>query len=158
MPDVLGFAIRFSDAYGPDRPQDLLMVTSWDAPIGHHALVTATGFFSRPYSTLLAYRLPEGVRLFGVLPIGSGPPIGPRLEQVAQAAREGSAAFELALSTLMGRFSGVGTIRLGEQVPPGEGELLRFNPWNTGGGLRPTGPLMGLRDPAYRGSQRGAAT
>ena len=118
----------------------------------------ATGFFSRPYSTLLAYRLPEGVRLFGVLPIGSGPPLGPRLEQIAAAAREDSAAFELALSPLMGRFSGVGTIRLGEQLPPDRGERLRFNPWNSGGGMCPTGPLMGLRDAAYKGSQRGAAT
>jgi hypothetical protein len=57
----------------------------------------------------------------------------------------------------MGRFAGVGSIRLGRQLPPADGDRLRFNPWNSGGGLRPTGPLMGLRDPAYRGSQRGAA-
>jgi hypothetical protein len=157
-PDILGFSIRVPDAYGPGRHQDLLLVTSWDAPVAHHALVTSTGFFARPYSTLLAYRLPEGVRLFGVLPIGHGPPSGPRLEQIAQAASEDEAIFELALAPVMGRFSGVGTIRLGHQLPPAEGELLRFNPWNSGGGLRPTGPLMGLRDAAYRGSQRGAAT
>lgn len=157
-PDILGFSVRFPDAYGPGRHQDLLMVTSWDAPLAHHALVTSTGFFERPYSTLLAYRLPEGVRLFGVVPIGGGSPLGPRLDEIAEAASEGSAAFELAKCPLMGRFSGVGTIRLGAQLPPSEGELLRFNPWNSGGGLRPTGPLMGLRDAAYRGSQRGAAT
>ena len=157
-PDILGFAIRFPDAYGPARHQDLLCVTSWDTPVAHHALVPATGFFARPYSTLLAYRLPEGVRLFGIVPVGSGPPIGPRLEQIAEAARQGTASFEVALSPLMGRFSGVGTIRLGDQLPPSEGELLRFNPWNCGGGIKPTGPLMGLRDAAYSGSQRGAAT
>jgi hypothetical protein len=157
-PDILGFAIRFPDVYGPGRHQDLLSVTSWDTPVAHHALVPATGFFARPYSTLLAYRLPEGVRLFGVVPIGAGPPGGPRLEQIAAAARDGRATFELATSTLMGRFSGVGTIRLGRQLPVGQGEQLRFNPWNCGGGIRPTGPLMGLRDAAYRGSQRGSAT
>lgn len=158
MPDILGFAIRFPDAYGPGRHQDLLCVTSWDTPVAHHALVPSTGFFERPYSTLLAYRLPEGVRLFGVIPVGSGPPKGPRLEQIADAARRGTAVFELATSPVMGRFSGVGTIHLGDQYPPSEGERLRFNPWNCGGGIRPTGPLMGLRDAAYRGSQRGAAT
>jgi hypothetical protein len=157
-PDVLGFAIRFPDAYGAGRHQDLLCVTSWDTPVAHHALVPATGFFARPYSTLLAYRLPQGVRLFGVLPLVRGPAGGPRLEQVAQAVREDIASFELATSPLMGRFEGVGTIRLGEQVPQASGERLRFNPWNCGGGIRPTGPLMGLRDAAYRGSQRGAAT
>ena len=157
-PDILGFAIRFPDAYGAGGHQDLLCVTSWDTPVAHHALVPATGFFARPYSTLLAYGTPGGTRLVGVLPVGAGPPLGPRLEQIAAAARDGAATFELALAPLMGRFTGVGSIRLGEQLPPAEGELLRFNPWNCGGGLRPTGPLMGLRDPAYRGSQRGAAT
>ncbi len=157
-PDILGFSIRFPDAYGPGRHQDLLCVTSFDAPVGHHALVPATGFFARPYSSLLAYRLPQGVRLFGVLPLGQGPPLGPVLEQVAEAARGGTAAFELALAPVTGRFEGVASIRLGEQLPPERGELLRFNPWNSGGGVRPTGPLMGLRDAAYRGSQRGAAT
>jgi hypothetical protein len=157
-PDILGFSIRFPDAYGPGRHQDLLCVTSFDSPVAHHALVPATSFFSRPYSSLLAYRTPGGTRLFGVLPVGGGPPLGPRLEQVSAAARAGSANFELALSPLMGRFESVGSIRLGEQLPPAEGERLRFNPWNSGGGLRPTGPLMGLRDPAYKGSQRGAAT
>jgi hypothetical protein len=158
VPDILGFAMRFPDAYGPGRHQDLLCVTSWDEPVAHHALVPATGFFERPYSSLLAYDTPLGTRLVGVLPVGSGPPLGPRLEQIAEAARAGSGRFELALSPLMGRFGGVGSIRLGDQVPPDEGERLRFNPWNCGGGLRPTGPLMGLRDPAYAGSQRGAAT
>ncbi|HEX8647258.1 MAG TPA: hypothetical protein VF715_10180 [Thermoleophilaceae bacterium] len=158
VPDILGFSIRFPDAYGPGRHQDLLSVTSWDTPVAHHALVPATGFFARPYSTLLAYRLPQGVRLFGVVPVGSGPAIGPRLEQIAEAAARDTATFELAISELMGRFSGVGTVRLGRQLPPEEGEQLRFNPWNCGGGIRPTGPLMGLRDAAYRGSQRGAAT
>ncbi|HEX8053535.1 MAG TPA: hypothetical protein VF517_11130 [Thermoleophilaceae bacterium] len=157
-PDILGFAIRFTDAYGAGRHQDLLCVTSIDAPVGHHALIPATGFFTRPYSTLLAYRLPEGVRLFGVLPIGSGPALGPRLEQIAEAARRGTATFELALAPLSGRFDGVGTIQLGDQLPPEQGELLRFNPWNSGGGMCPTGPFMGLRDAAYKGSQEGAAT
>ena len=157
-PDVLGFSIRFPDAYGAGRHQDLLCVTSFDAPVGHHALVPATGFFARPYSSLLVYRLPEGVRLFGVLPLGTGPPIGPVLEQVADAARAGTATFELALAPVTGRFEGAGTIRLEEQLPPERGERLRFNPWNSGGGIRPTGPLMGLRDAAYRGSQRGAPT
>jgi hypothetical protein len=138
-PDVLGFSIRVLDAYGRGRHQDLLCVTSIDAPIGHHVLVPTKDPLSRPYSSLLAYRLPQGIRLFGVLPIRAG-------------------AFELALATLGGRFDGVGVIRLGEQLPPERGERLRFNPWNCGGGIRPTGPLMGLRDAAYKGSQQGAAT
>jgi hypothetical protein len=157
-PDVLGFAMRFPDVYGPGRHQDILCVTSWDAPPLHHALVPATSFFARPYSSLLAFAVGGEVRLIGVLPRGPGPAVGPRLEEVAAAARNGTATFDLALAPLTGRFEGVGTISLGDQLPPAEAEELRFNPWNTGGGIRPTGPLMGLRGPAYRGSQRGAAT
>jgi hypothetical protein len=139
VPDILGFAMRFTDAYGPGRHQDILCVTSWDAPPLHHALVPATGLTTRPYSSLLPFEVAGDVRLFGVLP-------------------RSAETFDLALSPLTGRFEGVGTIRLGATLPPERGERLRFNPWNTGGGIRPTGPLMGLRDPAYRGSQRGAAT
>jgi hypothetical protein len=157
-PDVLGFAMRFTDAYGPGRHQDILCVTSWDAPPLHHALVPATSFFARPYSSLLVFDVGGEIRLIGVLPFGRSPGGGPVLDEVAAAARDGTATFDLALAPLTGRFEGVGTIRLGRQLPPSDGERLRFNPWNTGGGIRPTGPLMGLRDPAYRGSQRGAAT
>ncbi len=39
-----------------------------------------------------------------------------------------------------------------ERIAPDEQDV-RFNPWITGGGIRPVGGLMGLRDPAYRASQ-----
>jgi hypothetical protein len=37
---------------------------------------------------------------------------------------------------------------------PPEADALRFNPWNTGGGLAPAGLLNRLRDYAYPLSQR----
>jgi hypothetical protein len=37
-------------------------------------------------------------------------------------------------------------------LPP-ELDALRFNPWNTGGGLAPAGALNGARDRAYKLSQ-----
>jgi hypothetical protein len=36
---------------------------------------------------------------------------------------------------------------------PSELDALRFNPWNTGGGLQPAGWLNGARDRAYKLSQ-----
>jgi hypothetical protein len=158
LPDVLGFAIRFPDAYGPGRHHDFLCVTSIDAPVAHHVLVPATGFFARPYSSLLAYRVADDVRLVGVLPAGSGPAVGPRLAQITEAVRRGTASFELALAPLSGRFGRVGTIRLDAELTTPDAERMRFNPWNCGGGIRPTGPLMGIRDAAYSGSQQGSAT
>src|SRR5687767_2942532 len=36
LPDLLGMSVRIVDAYGRDRHQDLLLVTSVDLPIVHH--------------------------------------------------------------------------------------------------------------------------
>ena len=42
LPDLLGMSVRVLDAYGPDRDQDFLMVTSVDAPVLHHLFVPAS--------------------------------------------------------------------------------------------------------------------
>jgi hypothetical protein len=41
---------------------------------------------------------------------------------------------------------------VGARLPAGL-NALRFNPWNTGGGLEPAGWLNGARDRAYKLSQ-----
>jgi hypothetical protein len=64
-------------------------------------------------------------------------------------------AFDVAVASIFGRWRPVGRLSLGAQVPIDVAEHLRFNPWNTGGGIRPMGPFMGLRVGAYRGSQEG---
>jgi hypothetical protein len=45
-PDILGMAIRLEDAHGPERPQDLLLVTSGDGAVIHHLF--APGVVLRP--------------------------------------------------------------------------------------------------------------
>jgi hypothetical protein len=52
-----------------------------------------------------------------------------------------------------GRFRPVAELRVGDPLPPAA-DALRFNPWNTGGGLELTGVLNRLRDVAYPLSQR----
>jgi hypothetical protein len=52
----------------------------------------------------------------------------------------------------------IGSIDVGAPLGGDVGERLRFNPWNTGGGIRPAGPFQGLRDPAYSASQRARLT
>src|SRR3954449_10120272 len=70
LPDALGVAVRFCDVYGEGRHQDLLMTTSARPPVLHHLLLPALrGPFGQPYSTVLPYRVGDGVRLFGVLPL-----------------------------------------------------------------------------------------
>jgi hypothetical protein len=82
---------------------------------------------------VLPYRLGERLALVGALPRRPD--------------------FELATAPLNGRWSPFGRLRLGERLSQEASFALRFNPWNAGGGIRPTGPFQGIRDPAYRGSQ-----
>ena len=60
--------------------------------------------------------------------------------------------FHLAVAALEGRFHPVAEIRLGARLPE-VADALRFNPWNTGGGLEPAGLLNRWRRRAYPMSQ-----
>jgi hypothetical protein len=140
-PEPRGLALRVPDLHGPGRHQDLLLTTSVDVPVLHHLPLPARGWRSRAYSSLLPHRVGGALRLLGALPDGRDP-----------------RTYHLALATLEGRFSPVGRIHLGEPLPPAVDERLRFNPWNTGGGLTPAyGPVQRIRSAAYRGSQAGRA-
>jgi hypothetical protein len=154
VPDLLGISIRLPDVYGPDRHQDLMLVSSADLPLLHHLFLPATDVQQRPYTTSLPYRAGDERFLIGVLP----DPLSPRpggdteLDRADAAARTGRLRFQLAVAPLLGRFRPVAELWIGERLPP-ELDALRFNPWNTGGGLEPAGALNGARDRAYRLSQ-----
>lgn len=153
LPDVLGFAFRLTDVHGPGRHQDFLLVTSARSPLARHALLPAPrGFFGHFYSSLLPYSVGEKVRMVGLEPRPLAHSTN-RLDEIGSAAP--GTACSLCLASLTGTWDTVAEIELGERLPDTEIEPLRLDPWNTGGGIRPTGPLMGLRRPAYAGSQRG---
>lgn len=153
LPDALGFAFRLADVYGPGRHQDFLLVSSARPVVARHALLPGrAGFFGQFYSTLLPYRIGEKVRMVGLEPrplIRSSR----RLDGLPSAAPGRS--FDLCLAPLTGPWGIVAELQLGPVLPDRQTEALRLNPWNTGDGIRPLGPLMGLRRPAYEGSQRG---
>jgi hypothetical protein len=135
LPDVVGIALRLHDAHGPGRHQDLLMNASLDLPVLHHLMVPVrTGVFS----SILAYDVGGTLALFGALR-------DPREE----------GGFQLAVARVLRRFTPVADIRLGDRLPQADADALRFNPWHTGGGIRPAGPFQRARAAAYRGSQRG---
>lgn len=155
LPDVLGLTVRFVNVHGPGRHQDFLMVESLDGAPGHHVILPVRSFFDRPYSSILLYRIGSEIRLVGALQVTDPEPGATAFAELERTAGERAVAFDLAVASLRGRWQAIGRIRLGERLALSEGERIRFNPWNTGGGIRPTGPLMGVRDAAYRGSQRG---
>jgi hypothetical protein len=155
LPDLLGMSLRVPDAYGTGRNQDFLMVSSIDAPVMHHLFVPARDVQQRPYSSSLPYRAGGETFLVGVLPRSDSPRVegGNELERLAAAAGTGALVFDLAVAEVWGRFRAVAELRVGDPLPP-ETDALRFNPWNAGGGIEPTGLLNRLRDYAYPLSQR----
>lgn len=155
LPDLLGMSVRVPDAYGGGRHQDFLMVTSVDAPIAHHVFLPARDAQQRPYSSSLPYRVGDRTLLVGALPRWESPrpQRGNELERLIAAAATGRLVFDLAVAELWGRFEPVAELRVGASLP-GQADALRFNPWNTGGGLQPAGILNRLRDYAYPLSQR----
>jgi hypothetical protein len=159
LPDVLGIAIRVIDAHGPGGHQDFLLATSSGLPVAHHALLPATSFFDRTFSSVLVYSIGGATRLVGAVPRSAAPDgHGQGLEAVSVAASRRQLFYDLCLAGPFGRFDPVVRIDVGDPLPADEGERLCFNVWNAGGGIRPGGPFQGLRLPAYEGSQRGRRT
>jgi hypothetical protein len=156
LPDVLGLAVRLPDAHGRGRHQDFLLVSSVDLPVLHHLLLPGLGgFFGQSFSSVLLYRIANKVRLVGAEPVAPSrrDAIGamPRLTSTAE---HQGLRFRLAMAPLTGRWKAVGDLEVDQRLPDEQTDRLAFTPWNSGGGIRPIGPLMGIRRAAYRASQR----
>jgi hypothetical protein len=144
LPDVLGVAVRLVDIHGPARHQDLLLVTSAKPPILRHALLPATNYGRHLYSSILPYRRRGGSFLIGARTVGGSAP---------QPDMAAGMRFELLHATLTGDWSSWGELTLRGPVSGGTSDKLRFNPWNTGGGIMPAGVLNRLRRDVYAASQ-----
>jgi hypothetical protein len=150
--DPCGLAIRVPDAYGPSRHQDFLLVSSALARGGRHLVLPARGFASRPYSSLLPYRV--GARTVTVGAVAQPRADGPTLGGLRGRERA-DLRFGITLAPLSGGAEEVAVLELGDRLPDAEVEALRLDPANTGGGLELAGLLNRLRGPAYGGSQDG---
>jgi hypothetical protein len=155
IPDLLGMSLRVPNAYGPRRHQDFLLVTSMDHPLLHHIFLPATDVQQRCYSSALPYRAGADLFLVGAVPRRDSPRPsgGDEFDRLHTAASTGRLAFDLSVAPVGGRFRPVGSLRIGKRLGH-ELDALRFNPWNTGGGMVPAGWLNGARDRAYKLSQR----
>ena len=155
LPDLLGVSLRVLDAYGAGRDQDFLLVSSVDLPVLHHLFVPATDVQQRPYSSSLPYRAGDERFLVGVVPDAHSPrpPGDDELDRLQRAAETGRLTFGLVIAPVGGRFRRIGTLHVAERLAQ-EVDAMRFNPFNCGGGMWPTGALNRLRDYAYPLSQR----
>jgi hypothetical protein len=152
--DLLGISIRIVDAYGLGRHQDFLVVTSSDIPVLHRIFLPARDPQQRPYSSVLPYRAGRELFLVGMLPRADSPrPAGrDELDRIRRAAATGDLRFDLATAAPGRRFTAVAEMRIGAPLPA-DADALRFNPFNSGGGLRPAGFLNAMRRYAYPISQ-----
>ena len=156
LPDAFGIAVRLPDLHGLGRHQDFLLVTSFDHPVLHHLLIATRDAQARAYSSSLPYVAGDERVIIGALPLPDSPrPAGPTAdERLIRAAATGRLRFALAVAAYRGRFSPVGELRIGRRLPP-DREAIAFDPYNSGGGLRPTGALNRLRPAAYAGARAG---
>lgn len=155
LPDLLGMSIRVVDVYGEDRHQDFLLVTSADLPVLHHIFLPASDVQQRPYSSSLLYRAGNRAFIVGARPDRDSPrPTGgDEFDRLERAAATDGLRFELVIASRFGRFERVGALRVGSKLSE-TFDAMRFNPFNTGGGLEPVGTLNRLRGYAYPMSQR----
>src|SRR3954463_10680255 len=114
LPDLLGMSIRVLDAYGENRHQDFLLVTSADLPVLHHVFLPARDVQQRPYSSSLPYRAGDRAFLIGACPVPGAPrPDGDdEFDRLARAARTGRLRFDLATASPLGRFDRVASLQI----------------------------------------------
>lgn len=156
LPDVLGMAIRLLDAHGRGRHQDFLLVTSGDGPLVQHLLLPARSFESLPYSSVLPYSGGGRTWLVGARRRRGAPSSrnGDEFADLLELSSSGGPAFELCIARLGRRLRPVGDITLGRRLEA-SANAIRFDPFNSGGGLQPVTILNRLRAYAYPASQRG---
>jgi hypothetical protein len=160
LPDALGVAIKLPDVHGPGVDQDLLLTSSTDRPLLRRLLFPATSFVRGAFSTALPYDLGSERVVLLLVPVPTC--------DVRPAGREGRGALaelravaasglelELRTAKSFGRSQPLATVTVGPPLSSDQTEELRFNPWTTGPGIRPSGWLNLLRDAAYQASQRG---
>jgi hypothetical protein len=154
-PDILGVAVRFTDVHGAGLHQDLLLASSRERPGMRHLMVPAPGFAGHLFSSILLYRVGDQLLLLGArAPDGEVHTIA----EATVAAEAGGLRFELLAAPVFGAWRRVGTVAVHQRLPETASDALRFNPWNTGGGIMPVGPLQRLRRAAYPASQAARPT
>ncbi|HEX2058440.1 MAG TPA: hypothetical protein VHI71_08730 [Actinomycetota bacterium] len=147
VPDLFGLAIKL-----PDLGQDLLLVTAGEDAVTRHLLVPATGFFRRPYSSVLPYELYGQTIVVGARP---DPPLVHATRQDVDDLGSYVAAGRVRFDLTWGRAgtNEVATFASLVVDRPHDGDVV-FNPFNSHPALKPAGGLNRLRRESYERSQR----
>jgi hypothetical protein len=162
LPDALGVAVKLPDVHGPGADQDLLLTSSTSRPLLRRLLFPARSYVRGAFSTALPYDLGGERVVLLLVPAPSesgrspgGVARGGGAMAELRAAAVAGLGFELRTAGIFGPSQRLATLSVGQPLSAKQADTLRFNPWTTGPGLRPSGWLNLLRDAAYRASQRG---
>jgi hypothetical protein len=161
LPDLLGLAVRLTDL--PDGPVDLLHTT-----VGRHRctgalLAPATGWCTRPFSTLLPYRA-DGERVtLALWPRDPDRARGAAPQVAREAVRQEPLEFAVMEKRARMPWTAIGRLLLDLPMPdgaaddgPGGTDPVTFDPVvHTHPRLRPVRALAAVRAAAYAGSRRG---
>lgn len=147
VPDLFGLAIKL-----PDLGQDLLLVTSGEDAVTRHLLLPTSGFFRRPYSTVLPYELGGETIVLGARP---DPPLVHASRQDVDDLGPVVATGRLRFDLTWGR-AGTGEVEpfaflVVDRDHDGD---VAFNPFNSHPSLKPAGGLNRLRRESYERSQQ----
>lgn len=142
LPDVLGLAVRIVDAHGPGAHQDLLVDSARPEPLARRLPLPARDLLSALYSSLLPYDVGQTRLLLGARPLPGQGSAG--LRDLPE-----TVGLELLAAAPHGPWRPWAVLRTSAVLPAPRGRQLRFNPWTTGGGIRPAGPWQTWRRGAY---------
>ena len=147
MPDVLGLAVKI-----PAYEQDLLFATSGERAVSRHLLAPSSGFYRRPYSTVLPYEWNGELIVLGARADGGLVALrGDRFDDVIEDVATRPVSFDLTWGP-----AGSGEVKVFASISLRElhHEDVVFNPFNSGSGLKPAGALNRLRRETYLKSQQ----
>ena len=139
LPDVFGLALRLPDVYGPGRHQDFLLASSGEGAVSRRLLRPTFGARTSMYSASCPTAWVGGACSWARGQHAVGGRIRP-----ARRDTEGAVARA--------------RLALGSRLEDAVARELRFDPWNSGGGLVPAGVVNRVRGAAYRGSGCAAAS
>jgi len=149
LPDVLGLAVRLLDAHGPGQHQDLLLDSTLTPPLLRRLPWPGRDHLRPLHGSLLPYDVAGRRLLLGARALpGQGPAALDRLPDRFQ--------LELLVATPHGRWRRWAVLSTEGVLPAPGGRRTRFNPWNTGGGIRPAGPGQQWRRRGVRRLARGS--
>jgi hypothetical protein len=127
----------------------VLLITAHERPDGRHSITTTPGF-GPMLSSVLAMRLGVAVGRLTATPLGEQPS-----DDVVLGGGGEGMSFSLHGQLRGGPTVDLAVLHVGPPRSPAEAEALRFDVWNTGGGIVPVGVLEGARRVVYPASQLG---